>query len=53
MRVVVRDKSFLKRIEGVLILGSFKKEKLPGWAKSLPAGIEELISRTVKEDMFE
>ena len=53
MRVVVRDASFLKRIEGVLILGSFKKEKLPGWTKSLPGGIEELISRTVKEDMFE
>jgi len=53
MKVIVRDASFLKRIEGVLIIGSFKNEKLPGWAKSLPAGIEELISRTVKEDLFE
>jgi len=53
LKVIVRDGSYLKGVEGVLIIGSFKDEKLPGWAKALPGGIEELISRTVKEDMFE
>ena len=52
MKVSVRTESFLKQIDGTLVLGLFKGEKLPAWTKSLPDKIGSQIANIVDEEKF-
>ena len=53
MKLSVRTKSALSKVEGALIIGVFEDdEKLPGWIKSLPNKVDLLIKNAVKEDDF-